>query len=103
MRWELAGAIQHVPVGHPLRQRKEDIIARRGDQAKNIAQVAVARQLLTWIYYAMRGGQVRALAAGRVRPHEQQAQTQAARDRWFYWSPPGGGRPPGLIDPAART
>ena len=24
----------------------------------------MARQLLTWIYYAMRGGQVRALAAG---------------------------------------
>ena len=50
--------------GHPLRQRKEDILARRGDQAKNIAKVAAARQLLTWVFYAMRDGQVRALATG---------------------------------------
>jgi hypothetical protein len=64
VRGALAGAIQQVPVGHPLRQSEEDIIARRGDQAKNIAKVAVARQLLTWIYYAIRGGQVRGLAAG---------------------------------------
>ena len=46
MRWALAGAIQHVPVGHPLRQRRDDIIARRGKEAKNIAKIAMARQLL---------------------------------------------------------
>ena len=79
MRWALVEAIQHVPAGHPLRQRKDDILARRGDQAKNIAKTAAARQLLTWVFYAMRDGQVRALA------------------------PAAGGRPPGLIDPAART
>ena len=62
MRWALAGAIQHVPAGHPLRQRKEDILASRGDQAKHIAKIAVARQLLTWVFYAMRDGQVRDLA-----------------------------------------
>ena len=62
MRWALIEAIQHVPAGHRLRQRKEDIIARRGAQAKNIAKVATARQLLTWIFYAMRDGQVRDLA-----------------------------------------
>jgi hypothetical protein len=55
-------AIQHVPAGHRLRQRKDDILARRGAQAKNIAKVAAARQLLTWVYYAMRDGQVRDLA-----------------------------------------
>ena len=70
MRWALVEAIQHVPAGHPLRQRKEDILARRGDQAKNIAKVAAARQLLTWVFYAMRDGQVRDLATsspqGRV-------------------------------------
>ena len=55
-------AIQHVPAGHPLRQPKEDILARRGDQAKNIAKIAMARQLLTWVFYAMRDGQVRDLA-----------------------------------------
>jgi len=63
LRWALIEAIQHVPAGHPLRQRKEDIIARRGTQAKNIAKVAAARQLLAWIFYAMRDGQVRVLAA----------------------------------------
>jgi transposase len=62
VRWALVEAIQHVPAGHLLRQRKDDIIARRGAQAKNIAKVAMARQLLTWVYYAMRDGQVRALA-----------------------------------------
>jgi transposase len=62
VRWALAGAIQHVPAGHPLRQRKQDILARRGDQARHIAKIAVARQLLTWVFYAMRDGQVRDLA-----------------------------------------
>ena len=63
VRWALMEAIQHVPAGHPLRQRKDDILARRGKEAKNIAKVAAARQLLTWVFYAMRDGQVRALAA----------------------------------------
>jgi hypothetical protein len=67
VRWALAGAIRHVPAGHPLRQRKEDILARRGAQAKNIAKVAVARQLLTWVFYAMRDGQVRDLATATAR------------------------------------
>jgi transposase len=62
VRWALIEAIQHVPAGHPLRKRREDIITRRGAQAKNIAKVAAARQLLTWVYYAMRDGQVRDLA-----------------------------------------
>jgi hypothetical protein len=56
-----------VPAGHPLRQRKEDMLARRGDQARNIAKVAIARQLLTWVFYAMRDGQVRTLAAAAVK------------------------------------
>jgi transposase len=63
LRWALIEAIQHVPAGHRLRQRKEDIITRRGAQAKNIAKVAAARQLLTWVFYAMRDGRVRDLAA----------------------------------------
>jgi transposase len=63
LRWALIEAIQHGPAGHPLRQRKDDILARRGAQARNIAKVAAARQLLTWVYYAMRDGQARPLAA----------------------------------------
>jgi transposase len=62
VRWALMEAIQHVPAGHPLRQRKDDILARRGKEAKNIAKVAAARQLLTRVFYAMRDGQVRTLA-----------------------------------------
>ena len=52
-----------MPAGHPLRQRKDDIMTRRGAQARNIAKVAMARQLLTCVFYAMRDGQVRSLAA----------------------------------------
>jgi transposase len=63
LRWALIEAIQHVPAGHPLRQRKDDIMTRRGAQARNIAKVAMARQLLTCVFYAMRDGQVRSLAA----------------------------------------
>src|SRR5579859_1049140 len=63
LRWALIEAIQHVPAGHPLRQRRDAIIARRGGQARNIAKVAMARQLLTCVFYAMRDGQVRSLAA----------------------------------------
>jgi hypothetical protein len=62
VRWALAGAIQPVPAGHPLRQRTGGILARRGTEATNIAKVATARQLLTWACYAMRDGQARALA-----------------------------------------
>ncbi len=61
--WALIEAVQHVPAGHPQRKRKDDIIARRGVQARNIAKVAAARQLLTWVFYAMRDGQARSLAA----------------------------------------
>jgi hypothetical protein len=36
-------------------------------QARNIAKVAMARQLLTCVFYAMRDGQVRSLAAAAAR------------------------------------
>ena len=94
LRWALIEAIQHVPAGHPLRQRKEDIIARRGAQARNIAKVAAARQLLTWVYYAMRDGQVRCPGHRHPARPGEQARPRAARDRRFYWPPPAGGRPP---------
>ena len=54
-------AVQHTPAGTPIRQAKDAIIARRGPQARNIAKVAAARKLLTYVYYAMRDGHVRAL------------------------------------------
>ena len=64
LRWALIEAIQHVPAGHPLRQRKDGILARRGDQARNIAKVAAARRLLTLVFYGLRDGQIRCLPAG---------------------------------------
>ena len=51
------------PAGTPIRQARDAIIARRGPQARNIAKVAAARKLLTCVFYAMRDGQVRSLAA----------------------------------------
>ena len=50
LRWALAGAVQRTPAGTPIRQAKDDIIARRGIQARNIAKVAAARKLLTYVY-----------------------------------------------------
>jgi transposase len=63
LRWAMVEAIQRQPAGNPIRQRKDAIIARRGKEARNIAKVAAARQLLTCVFYAMRDGQVRSLAA----------------------------------------
>ena len=91
MRWALIEAIQHVPAGHPLRQRKDDIITRRGDQARNIAKVAMARQLLTWVFYARRPGPIpgHRSAAGRVsRPGRGQRVIAG------FTGPPRAARPP---------
>ena len=63
MRWALIEAVQRTPAGTPICQAKDAIIARRGPQARNIAKVAAARKLLTYVFYAMRDGHVRSLAA----------------------------------------
>jgi transposase len=63
LRWAMVEAIQRLPADTPVREVKDRIIARRGKEARNIAKVAAARQLLTCVFYAMRDGQVRSLAA----------------------------------------
>ena len=63
LRWAMVEAIQHQPAGSPVRAVKDRIIARRGIEAKNIAKTAAARHLLTAVFYAMRDGHVRSLAA----------------------------------------
>jgi len=63
LRWALIEAVQRTPAGTPVRQARDAIIARRGPQARNIAKVAAARKLLTCVFYAMRDGQARCLAA----------------------------------------
>ena len=61
LRWALIEAVQRTPAGTPVREARDAIIARRGIQARNIAKVAAARKLLTYVFYAMRDGHVRAL------------------------------------------
>ena len=63
LRWALIEAVQRTPAGTPVCQARDAIIARRGPQARNIAKVAAARKLLTYVFYAMRDGHVRSLAA----------------------------------------
>jgi transposase len=68
LRWALIEAVQHQPAGVKPRVVKDAIIARRGPQARNIAKVAAARHLLTLIFYAMRDGHLRCLAAPAPTP-----------------------------------
>ena len=63
LRWAMTEAIQHQPAGSPPRELRDRITARRGSQARNIAKTAAARKLLTCVFYAMRDGEVRSLAA----------------------------------------
>jgi transposase len=63
LRWAMVEAVQHQPAASPPRELKDRIIARRGREAKNIAKTAAARKLLTCVFYALRDGEVRSLAA----------------------------------------
>jgi transposase len=67
LRWAVVEAIQRQPAGSRPRQVKDAIIARRGKEARNIAKVAAARELLTLVFYGMRDGHVRrALQRGQA-------------------------------------
>ena len=68
MRWAVTEAIQRQPAGSRPRQAKDAIIASRGKQAKNIAKIAAARELLTLVYYGMRDGRIRRLARQQPQP-----------------------------------
>ena len=61
VRWAAIEAVQHTPKNSPLRATYERIVERRGAKAKNIAKVAVARKLLTLVYYGLRDGEIRCL------------------------------------------
>jgi transposase len=59
LRWALTEAAQKIPTGSgPLRAQFDRIAKRRG---RNIAKVAVARQILTLCYYGLRDGEIRCL------------------------------------------
>jgi len=59
VRWAAIEAISHIRGGPKLKTDYHRIAARRG---KNIARVAVARKLLTLVYYGLRDGEIRCLA-----------------------------------------
>ena len=69
LRWALTEAAQHIPTGGgPLRAMFERIAKRRG---RNVAKVAVARQILTLCYYGLRDGEIRCLNTPAQRHHRR--------------------------------
>ena len=60
VRWAAVEAVQHGGTAR-MRAQRARIQARRG---KNIAKVAMARKLLTLVYYGLRDGHIRALSHG---------------------------------------
>jgi len=62
LRWAVIEAVQRIPRDSVIGAVKQAIIARRGAQARNIAKVAAARQLLTLVFYGLRDGQIRCLS-----------------------------------------
>jgi hypothetical protein len=68
LRWAVTEAIQRSPAGSRPREVKDAIIARRGKEARNIAKIAAARELLVLVFYSMRDGRIRRPAAPRHRP-----------------------------------
>ena len=62
LRWAVIEAVQRIPRDCVIGSVKQAIIARRGKEAKNIAKVAAARQLLTLVFYGLRDGQIRCLS-----------------------------------------
>jgi transposase len=73
LRWALTEAIQRQPAGSRPRTVREAIIARRGKEARNIAKVAAARELLTLVFYGLRDGHIRCLAPPAATPHPDRA------------------------------
>lgn len=61
VRWAAVEACQRTRAGSKLAADRARIIAARG---RNIGVVAAARKLLTYVYYGLRDGEIRALAKG---------------------------------------
>jgi len=59
VRWAAIEAVARYHGGAPFRDRFEAIAERRG---KNRANVAIARKVLTLVYYGLRDGEIRCLA-----------------------------------------
>ncbi|MDP9421209.1 MAG: IS110 family transposase [Actinomycetota bacterium] len=59
LRWAAIEAVSHLHGGPKLQADYHRIADRRG---RNVARVAVARKLLTLVYYGLRDGEIRCLA-----------------------------------------
>ena len=59
VRWAAIEAVARYHGGEPFRESFESIAERRG---KNRANVAIARKVLTLVYYGLRDGKIRCLA-----------------------------------------
>ncbi|MHB1510040.1 MAG: IS110 family RNA-guided transposase [Acidimicrobiales bacterium] len=59
VRWAAIEAVSRARGGSVLRERYEAIAQRRDN--KNVARVAIARRLLSLVYYGLRDGEVRCL------------------------------------------
>ena len=70
MRWAAVEAVQRRCEPAVVKVR-EDLIARRGHQARNVAKVAAGRKMLEVVFYVLRDGQARCLTAAP--PAEQAA------------------------------
>jgi hypothetical protein len=60
VRWAAVEAVQRIPAHTRLGQVRDRVGERRG---RNIGVVAAARRLLTLVYYGLRDGEIRTLAA----------------------------------------
>jgi transposase len=67
VRWAAVEAAQKTPSATWLTRRRAGITERRG---RSIATIAVARKLLTLVYYGLRDGHIRALAGPAAQPKE---------------------------------
>jgi hypothetical protein len=71
LRWAVIEAVQRVPATSPIHAVKDRIIVHRGVEAKNIAKVAAARELLELVFYGLRDGRIRRLDAAHRDPAAQ--------------------------------
>lgn len=60
VRWAAVEAVQRISKHHRLGQLRERVAERRG---RNVGKVAAARELTRLVYYGLRDGHIRALAA----------------------------------------
>jgi transposase len=61
VRWAAIEAAQQLRRDSPLHQRREVLAQRRGN--RRIAKVAIARRIITLVYYGLRDGTIRCLQA----------------------------------------